>query len=706
MDYFPYPSLRPYQDRMLDAVYDTVGKGGHGILMIDAPTGCGKTSCLSAALAAAPGKIVVALRTISQIEIYLDEISRIWSNTRHRPEVSYLIGKQKVCPLVDEFKGESVYFACSRLREGSKIYMKEKLKKSHDRLYDPSKDYIPVEQPGERTVCPHYLKSREALELNGEVVFRRSTRTVEAVERLRSEVTPTEKLAGICKGACPYEVMSLYAKSSQIIILNYHHIFSPDFQDAIMQWLELEPDKLTLIVDEAHNLGDAVRAMNSRALTLRMIALAEKEVEKYENVLSQVRLDEGSASKRRAALSAIGVIMPRLTRFIESRGKRMKEGEALMDSDIFREFLYHDIEDIDGTLSSMSEISLEIAEKKLAEGDHENAQGVLQPSLAQVVLFLREIEDAEKDESLQRKVVVSGTKDRRWTRLEVTRIDPAPVIRRIVDNVSSTVMLSGTFSPMDAYELYYFGEENRARQLSLPNPFPKENRLLLASEQATTQLEARDDAENRHEIAGHIEVLIEEVPGNVAIFFTSYSMMNGFIDVCSRSAKNAGKQIFVEPRSADEVPAVLDGFFRQGKRKGGVLLGVSGGKLAEGIDYKGEALNGVAVVGLPLSAFDEIQREIIGYYTRKYGKEKGTLIAYTLPAINRGLQAAGRVIRAETERGVILFCDRRFGSGGSGGVRNYLPEWVQSEITGTSAAKSRDIIGMKRINWNMPLSKG
>lgn len=61
-----------------------------------------------------------------------------------------------------------------------------------------------------------------------------------------------------------------------------------------------------------------------------------------------------------------------------------------------------------------------------------------------------------------------------------------------------------------------------------------------------------------------------------------------------------------------------------------------GGKLAEGIDYKGEALKGVAVVGLPLSAYDEIQKEINSYYTMKYGKIKGMLIAYTLPAINRG----------------------------------------------------------------------
>ena len=153
-----------------------------------------------------------------------------------------------------------------------------------------------------------------------------------------------------------------------------------------------------------------------------------------------------------------------------------------------------------------------------------------------------------------------------------------------------------------------------------------------------------------------------------------------------------GKKLCVEPRSSDDVPSILQEFFRLAGRGGGVLTGVCGGKLAEGIDYKGEALNGVAVVGLPLAAYDEIQKEINGYYTRKYGKAKGMLIAYTLPAINRGLQAAGRVIRAESERGVLLFCDRRFGDDSLGGVKQFLPDWVRSELILVDAKEGRELI--------------
>lgn len=700
LDYFPYESLRPNQDRMLDAVYEVVRNGEHAVLMIDAPTGTGKTSCISAALAAAPGKIIVAVRTVSQIDIYIDEIKKIWDRTRHKPEIAYMVGKQKICPLEREFRNESVYAGCSRLREWTKNYITSRINKRGQSIWDPTAESIPEEEPGYRTFCPHYLRSREAFELNGKVHFRHSQRALGVVEGLKEKVTPPSGLHDSCQGICPYEIMSLYAQNSDMVIMNYSHVFSPDFQDVIFQWLEMDMEKVTLIVDEAHNLGDAVRAMNSRQLTARMIDLAEREVEKFEGTLGQARLEETreKASWRREGIRVIRILLPRLRRFLQSKQDRMQEGEALLDADLFRSFLYSEIDDIDEALDNFSDVAVAVADLNLAEGDRENLQGDLQPSLALVLLFLRDVERAEEDESFQRKVVVTGSGSKKHARLEVNNIDPSSCIRRITDNINATVMLSGTFSPLEAYELYCLAEENRAQKLSIPNPFPRENRLLLVSEKATTQLENRDDADNREEISAHIRSIIEEIPGNVAVFFTSYPMMNNYKETCQASARRSGKKVCQEPRSADEVPEVLDEFFRLANRGGGVLMGVCGGKLAEGIDYKGEALNGVAVVGLPLAAYDEIQKEINAYYIRKYGKAKGMLIAYTLPAINRGLQAAGRVIRSESERGVLLFCDRRFGNW-PGGVNQYLPDWVRDEMISVDAKKGRELIKAKMAEW-------
>ena len=703
LDYFPYPSLRPYQDRMLDAVYDVVTHGDHGIVLIDAPTGTGKTSCICAALAARPGKIVVAVRTVSQIDIYINEINRIWDKTRHKPEIAYMVGKQKICPLEGEFRGESVYAGCARLREWSRNYVSSRIAKGSSSIYDPASDSMPEEEPGYRTFCPHYLKSREGFELNGTVHFRRSGLSLDVVDSLKKSPLSPSQLTGACQGVCPYEIMSLYAKDSDIVIMNYSHLFSPDFQDVIFQWLEMDSEKVTLIIDEAHNLGDAVRDMNSRILTMRMIDLAETEVEKFEGTLGQARLDESreKASWRREGIRVIRLLLPRLKRFLHSKQERMTEGEALLDADLFRSFLYDGLDDIDEALSNFSDVAVAVADLNLAEGDRENLQGEIQPSLALVLLFLNDMERAEKDDSYQRKITVSSSGGRKQARLEVNNIDPAANIRRITDNINATIMLSGTFSPLEAYELYLLGEENRANKLCLPNPFPRENRLILGARKATTQLEIREDADNREEISGHIRSIIECISGNVAVFFTSYPMMNAYREVCQSSCRLTGKRLCIEPRSAEDVPQVLSQFFDLAGRGGGVLTGVCGGKLAEGIDYKGEALNGVAVIGLPLAAYNEIQKEINGYFTRKYGQSKGMLIAYTLPAINRALQAAGRVIRAESERGVLLFCDRRFTELGVGEVGSYLPGWAREEIIEVDAGEGREMIQKKMAQWKM-----
>ena len=188
----------------------------------------------------------------------------------------------------------------------------------------PASDSIPEEEPGYRTFCPYYLKSREGFELNGKVHFRRSSRAMDVVEGLKKKVTPPSGLPDSCQGICPYEIMSLYAKNSDIVIMNYSHLFSPDFQDIIFQWLEMDSEKVTLIVDEAHNLGDAVRAMNSRLLTMRMVDLAEKEVEKFEGTLGQARLEEtreGASWRREGNQGHTDAASPSEEIFAEPPGK-------------------------------------------------------------------------------------------------------------------------------------------------------------------------------------------------------------------------------------------------------------------------------------------------------------------------------------------------------------------------------------------------
>ena len=89
-----------------------------------------------------------------------------------------------------------------------------------------------------------------------------------------------------------------------------------------------------------------------------------------------------------------------------------------------------------------------------------------------------------------------------------------------------------------------------------------------------------------------------------------------------------------------------------------MLLAVSTGNFGEGIDLPGDFLKGVVIVGLPLEKPDLETKELIEYYEEKYGK--GFDYGYIFPAITKCLQNAGRCIRSETDRGVIVFLDERF----------------------------------------------
>ncbi|MCK4270228.1 MAG: ATP-dependent DNA helicase, partial [Methanogenium sp.] len=113
-----------------------------------------------------------------------------------------------------------------------------------------------------------------------------------------------------------------------------------------------------------------------------------------------------------------------------------------------------------------------------------------------------------------------------------------------------------------------------------------------------------------------------------------------------------------------------------GMGKSGILFGVCGGKWSEGLDYRGDLLNGAFVIGFPLAPFNDVRKMVIDYFKKKFGAE-GEFISYTLPAINKAVQALGRVIRTPKDHGILLLGDTRFTEKR---VWEGLPPWMQAEM--------------------------
>lgn len=693
-DWFPYPSFRPHQDEMLDRVREIACAGEHRILMVDAPTGSGKTSIIASLLANRGGnKIVVVLRTVSQIGIYLDEIRKIREHTDHVPQVAYLVGKHKMCKLSDEF--ENVYSGCDLMKIFTMDFLEAKLDekiRKDDRtaqeydVYDPLADpdiesAIKDENPGYRTFCPHYLFSKEVYTIEGSKKFRPSKQAIKDSEAIIREILYPEELKERCARTCPYEVMAISAKNADIVILNYHHVFDDTMRDALFDWLEINPENTILLIDEAHNLGDTVRNINSDIITMKIVDKAVSEVNQFPG-------DKGEVRSAKEVLSRINKYMGRTLDVWQKKNK--KQEESWFDPIMFADFLYGGgrlARDDEQTISDLLKLSHEI--KKRKQKSSESAEVFLE----RVAEFLFMAHFSKSDSSY---LPVKSMKDDRWLALEIRSLDPSPVISGIADTVHATILISGTLSPVNAYELYYFGRNGRAEILTIPNQFPKEKRLVLGAKNATTQSSYRNDAGNRKEIELHISAVIRGVSGNVAVYFTSYSMMEQYVDYCEEMAYESGKKLYIEPKEAELLPEILNDFFESGSsEQKGVLLAVCGGKMSEGIDYYGEALKGAIVIGFPLAAFSEVQKLVNSYYQRKYGKEKGMFIAYTLPAVNRALQALGRVHRSAEETGVLVLCDSRFSHSSRLGVRQYLPQWICDEMIVCDGEWSQELVR----NW-------
>ncbi|MDD5025501.1 MAG: helicase C-terminal domain-containing protein, partial [Methanoregula sp.] len=173
--------------------------------------------------------------------------------------------------------------------------------------------------------------------------------------------------------------------------------------------------------------------------------------------------------------------------------------------------------------------------------------------------------------------------------------------------------------------------------------------------------------------------------GNRALYFPSYQILESYAAQATPQLRR--RKVFVEPRDAANAGAALAEFLSLPSHgESGVMFAVCGGKWSEGLDYRGEMLNGAMVIGLPLAPFTRVRKMVIEYFRHKYGEE-GEFLCYTLPAINRALQALGRVLRTPEDHGVLVLGERRFLDKR---IRLALPAWIGEEMIECDLAQFRE----------------
>lgn len=230
--------------------------------------------------------------------------------------------------------------------------------------------------------------------------------------------------------------------------------------------------------------------------------------------------------------------------------------------------------------------------------------------------------------------------------------DASKWLSECYETFENVVAFSATLKPFDYYTRLLGFSSDRVTQAEFQSPFPQELRKILIIPQISTK--ARDRTANYDRIVETITRISGLRAGNYFAFFPSFEFMNQVADRLSMPDYRIITQTREMSRTA--VEKILTQL--RERTSPTLVLAVQGGVFAEGVDYPGDMLIGAFVVGPALPSFD-FEREILReFYEKKYGN--GFDYAYTYPAMARVVQSAGRVIRSQTDRGLIVLIDRRF----------------------------------------------
>jgi DNA excision repair protein ERCC-2 len=237
--------------------------------------------------------------------------------------------------------------------------------------------------------------------------------------------------------------------------------------------------------------------------------------------------------------------------------------------------------------------------------------------------------------------------------VKITCCDASEMLEACYDDYEQVVGFSATLKPFDYYAKLSGLDLEKLKVAEFQSPFPKEKRKLLIIPEISTKYSDRE--RNSRKISEVIRRISAVRPGNYFAFFPSFDFMGrvadsfepppGFVILKQeRDMKTADVNSIIEHLRNQQVPTIV--------------FAVQGGVFSEGVDYPGETVIGAFVVGPPLPNFDLEREQMREYYQENYGA--GFDYAYTFPAMSKAVQAAGRVIRSETDRGIIVLMDNRF----------------------------------------------
>ncbi len=420
---------------------------------------------------------------------------------------------------------------------------------------------------------------------------------------------------------CGYEIAIELAKKATVVIADYNYLFNPHIQQNFFNKLDLELNDVIVVVDEGHNLPSRV-------------------VDVLSSNLSSITIKNAVLEAKKFGYNGLLFWLQELVRILNELGELSENDFGSKENLIAKN-------DFMSKVAAVVEYDELINELELAAEEVRRKQK--KSYLGGVAAFLEAWKG--EDTGFARILTERESNYGPVTTLSYQCLDPRIITEPIFKQIYTGVIMSGTLTPLFMYRDIL--GITRAVEKEYGSPFPPENKLSLIVPETSTKYNLRGDAMFKL-IAEKCSELANFIPGNVAFFFPSYQLR----DAIANHLRCPKKLFFEKKEMSTEDKNTFLAEFKEYKNKGGILLGVSGANFAEGIDFPGDLLNGVVVVGLPLGKPDLYTKEIVKYYEEKFGK--GWDYGYIYPAMSKCIQSAGRCIRSETDKGAVIYLDERF----------------------------------------------
>lgn len=413
---------------------------------------------------------------------------------------------------------------------------------------------------------------------------------------------------------CPYALAMTLLPRRDVVIADYNHAFSPEANlGGKLAGPDIEAPKPVVLIDEAHNLPDRMRDHWSTELSPKDAADT-----KWSRALA-----------RALTPGADGIPdLDRLKKIAEKIRQWLLEHPASTDQ---------------------SKAALELYFK--------------------ISGFIEILQIATTSENYF--IQNSGAEPNDW---RIYCLDGSAPTKEKLNGFVATVAFSATLKPLDFYARELGLDDPEDKNIEWPSPFPPGNQMTIVIPQVSTKWNQR--SANESKIADAILRITSLRPGNYIAFFPSFSFLDQIANNIAARISSRGPRSESDIQESDiqesdiqlllqrpgqglaETEQMISQLQAPSDEETTILLAVQGGTFSEGVDLPGNQLIGAFIVGPGLPAVSPYREQMRKLYESRY--RLGFEYAYTYPGMAKSIQAAGRVIRTASDRGIVVLMDQRF----------------------------------------------